>query len=257
MKKKIVMVLTVVFMLTFATSAFASGNWSVTVLPHMLKELTPAEADKALKNYQGGLLAVHSPFFSQGAITNSERVNDGGIAILRAASKNGYELMVPTNKVGEMWRNPARTISFAHFDKVAGFIGPREEGGVMLSTKFDVAVDYFVGSSQDALGKVLFIDSISSVTYKKFLNALKDNKQFFKNYSAALEEMTSISFEKNVDVTVLLDPVSNESTLYMSEDRKQVVVLLPIPYGDKGSKGANIKSVNGILSVQMFDTSSI
>lgn len=254
--RKIMMMLTVLLVLSFSSLALANGNWSATILPTMLKELSQDETIKAIKNYQGGLLAVHSPYFSQSVIERGRANDGGGIAILKQNSKNSFELAVPTDKVGQMWSNPTRAISFAHFDKALGFFA-KNNGEYSLGNNFNESVDYFVGGSQDARGRILFIDSLSSVTDSKFYELLETNDKFYQDYTKLLKDMSVVSLQKNVEVTVLLDPVYSEGAVYLSDDKKQAVVILPIPYGKKGSKGANIKSVNGILSVQMFDTSSI
>lgn len=256
MNKKILVIVTTLFLLSFSSLVFASGNWECTILPNTLKELSSEEADRALPNYHPGLLLVPSPYSSQSGFVNSKKIS-GALAIFKQTSTNSYELAVSPNLFGKAWVNREGTINFAHVDKVVSVLTkPDADTPAVVHEDFFKMMDGFVKSSQKHSARIFLLDSLSSVTDKQFCNIMKNDK-FRGEYTDCLTSITVAAFKKNIEVTVLLDPVYNEATYFLSDDKKKVVIVMPFAYGEAGSKGARITSTNGTLSVQMFDTSQL
>ena len=259
--RKIITILTVLLVLSFSSLAFASGNWSVTILPNMPKELTPAEADKALQNYKGGLLVVQSTYFQQRALEAHGFSGDNDLGILsQYATDTDARAAVSDDKILGYWRTNNHAIAFAYCNKMAQLLARKENGESFLRPQFGQMLDSYMQEPKvtSAQGKLLFLDTLSPVTDKAFLNMLSNGDgNLLTEFRDRVSEIAATAVVKNMDVVVVMDPIYSKAGAYITDDKKHAVIILPVIYGQANSQGANVTSKNGIISVQMFDTSSI
>ena len=256
--RKIMTILTVLLVLSFSSLAFASGNWSVTILPNMPKELTPAEADKALQNYKGGLLIVQSTYFQQRAIEAHDFSGDNDLGILSQYATDTDTAVSDDKMLGRRWTNN-HAILFAYFNKMTLILARNENGESFLWPKFNKLLDSYMQNPKvtSTPGKLLFLDSRSPLTDEAFLNMLSNGGNRLTEFQDCLKVIEDTAVRKNMDVVVVMDPIYSKAYAYVTNDKKHAVIILPVIYGQANSQGANVTSKNGIISVQMFDTSSI
>ena len=257
--RKIMTILMVLLVLSFSSLAFASGNWSVTILPNMPKELTPAEADKALQNYKGGLLIVQSTYFQQRAIEAHDFSGDNDLGILSQYATDTDTAVSDDKMLGRRWTNN-HAILFAYFNKMTLILARNENGESLLWPKFNKFLDSYMQDPKvtSTPGKLLFLDSRSPLTDEAFLNMLSEgDENRLTEFRDCVSEIAATAIIKNMDVVVVMDPIYSKAGAYVTNDKKHAVIILPVIYGQANSQGANVTSKNGIISVQMFDTSSI
>ena len=101
----------------------------------------------------------------------------------------------------------------------------------------------------------MYIDSSSAISEKKKTELFKFAGQ--QDYLSLLTQMASYAITNGVDMVVCFDEIIQTPSVRTYENDTKVIVVLPIAYGQEGARGAHIKSVNGKITAELFDTSSL